>query len=157
MSRTESFVEGTTSWGSNDLNTMFPENAATTGVPWKRAARSKRRQSYDRSLVEQELSRPVSGPEALVDVDPRNLQATQPNITRAGVSHYLKDEYETTGQTFADRGNVGNQFPFVYSRQNAEGPPDEMLLSGHHRAAASMLKGKPLRARRIEGPWGAER
>jgi hypothetical protein len=136
-------------WGSQNLETLFPEKIPKAGVPFPMARRQKSAMFYDPAVVREELQRKPN----LVDVDPRMLKSTQPNITRAGVQHYMGEEYRRTGQTFADRGNLGNQFPFVYSRKR-DHETEHLILAGHHRAAAALLQGKPLRARRVEGPPG---
>lgn len=140
-------------FGRNDIEAMFPEGRPISAVPWERNSRRKDRQDYDKGLVHAELSRPVGGASGLVDIDPRTLRATQPSVTRAGVEHYLGGQWEKTGETFADHSNVGNRYPFVYAREDGQ----NLLLSGHHRASAALLQGRPLRARRIEGPWGPGR
>lgn len=163
MSRTEHFEDAATAHhhplhGAGSIEAMFPEGRLTAGVPWPAASRSKLHQDYDKSLVHAELSRPVSGPEGLKEIDPQTLHATQPKVTRGGVSHYLEGDYEKSGQTFADRGNVGNQFPFVYTRTHSvTGHVQNIILSGHHRAAAALLRGKPLLARHVFGPEGPAR
>lgn len=125
-----------------------------TGVPFPRAARLKAVKDYDEDLVRRSLREPPQ----LEEFDPRALHATQPNVTRGGVDYYMGGEYGRTGTTYADQGNAGNRHPFVYVREGmAEGPPTPMLLSGHHRATAALLKGEPLRARIVRGPWGQRR
>lgn len=37
----------------------------------------------------------------LLEVDPRELSATQPLVTRAGVEHYMGEVYPRTGRTYA--------------------------------------------------------
>lgn len=141
-------------WGSKDLETVFPNDAPKAIVPLPAAARSKKRESYDKDLVTQRLTSAMTGPEDLKEYDPRTLHATQPMVTRAGVAHYLNtDQFEQHGETFADRGNVGNRHPFVYEREDGQ----NLLLSGHHRGIAAILKGENLRARSVKGPWGKER
>lgn len=151
MSRAEQF------YGANDINRMFPDGAPTTVVPWDRAGRRKDREDYDRGALHAELSKPVDE-RALHDVDPRYLHAYQPGITRGGVQHYLTDEYHLSGRTFADHEMVGNQHPVIYRRAGLDGAATQnMILSGHHRAAVALLRGDPLRARVVEGGWGPER
>lgn len=141
-------------WGSKDVETVFPGGAPKAVVPMKAASRSKRRESYDKDLVHGTLRAAMTGPEQLKEYDPRTLRATQPMVTRAGVEHYLNtDQFEHHGTTFADQGNIGNRHPFVYEREDGE----HLLLSGHHRGVAAILKGQPLRARSVAGPWGKER
>jgi hypothetical protein len=142
-------------WGAG-LEAAFPEGRPTSMVPWQQAAGSKSREGYDKELVRKTLSTP---PERLDDIDPRNLRATQPRVTRAGVEYYMGDRYQKTGETFADKGNAGNQWPVVYRRPTMADPEqqEDVLLSGHHRAAAALLQGNQFQGRRIEGPWGSRR
>lgn len=135
--------------GSNDVGAIFGEHHDKALVPWPRAGRRKDRADYDKDVVTRGLSQPAQ----VEDVDPRFLHVTQPHIVRAGVVHYMGDEYDRTGRTFADQGNVGNAFPVVYDRDDGY----RLLLSGHHRATAALLKGRGLAARRFSGPWGPER
>jgi len=138
-------------YGSHDLEGMFGNHPKTT-TPWPRASRRKDVQDYDKDLVRRTLETPLRGAHDLYEVDPRHLHASQPWITHQGVAHYMKGDYEKTGRTFADQHDVGNQYPFVYSRHG-----QHVLLSGHHRAAAALLQGRSLRARYVEGGWGAPR
>lgn len=133
------------SWGAGDASQLFGESPQTT-TPWPNAPRRKDRKPYDQARVKEFLQQP---PE-LEDVDPRYLHSTQPNLTRPGVDYYMGDDYQQTGQTFADQGNEGNRYPVVYSRDDGV----NLLLSGHHRGAASLLRGEQMKARRLEGPWG---
>jgi len=86
----------------------------------------------------------------LEEVDPRDLRATQPSVTREGVSYYLTPRYKRTGQTFADYHRVVNRFPVIYQREDGE----QLIISGHHRAAVALLEGKqfesPRRVRRLD-------
>ena len=143
--------------GSRDLSKIFGEGPKAP-VPWKQVVMNKFRATYDPTLVKNELMRPITDEHGLTPVDPRHLQATQPHLVRAAVEHYMGDQFRTTGQTFADQHNVGNAYPFVYSRhREGQEHPDEVLLAGHHRAAAALLKGEPLMARRVQGGWGPDR
>jgi ketosteroid isomerase-like protein len=136
---------GGRAYGSNNLETMFPDNAPTTSLPHDNY---NQRRGYDQDAVKAALSRPPTKDE-IVDVDPRTVRVSQPKVTREGVQYYSGDDYENTGRTYADQGNVGNQHPVVYSRHDGS---EDILLSGHHRMIASLIKGKALRARRISGP-----
>jgi len=143
----QQFSRAHKAFGAKNPEELFGESP-TSPAPWPRAARQKRRGSFDQGRVDAALRNPV-----LSEVDPRNLHATQPSITRAGVDYYLGDEYQETGTTFADQDQAGNRFPVVYSREDGQ----NLALSGHHRAAAALLRGETLRAIHIEGPWGPER
>lgn len=141
-------------YGAGDIHAMFPEGTADKRPsPWPQAGRSKHVKDYDQDLVTNELR----GKPNLVDIDPRMLHSTQPSIHRPGVQHYLGDDYKRTGETYGDKGNLGNQWPLVYSRQNPTGPTQHIILAGHHRAGAALLKGEPLRARHVEGGYGGPR
>jgi len=126
-------------FGSGDVESMFGGSPKTVS-PWPSAGRTKANpKGYDQALVDKALASPA---EHMADVDPRNLHATQPWITHAGVSHYMGDEYRKTGRTFADQDQAGNRFPVVYTDEQGR----NRLLSGHHRATAAVLKGEQLRA-----------
>lgn len=130
--------------GSQDPSVLFGD-APVTPTPWPRAARDKRRPSFDEGLVEAAVRSPH-----LRDVDPSALHSTQPGITRQGVDYYMGSRYEQTGETFADKAEPGNRYPVVYAREDGQ----NLILSGHHRAAAALLSGRQLRANLVEGPWG---
>lgn len=133
---------------SGDIDAVFGGHAQAP-TPWPREPRSKAFHSYDANLVHEALA----NRKGVEEVDPRYLHATQPNVTRAGVDHYMHSDYETTGETYADRGNLGNQFPVVYRRDDGI----NLLLSGHHRATKALIAGEALRARTVDGPWGRPR
>ena len=143
----QQFARAHQAFGAKNSEALFGE-APTTTAPWPRAGRKKRRADFDQGRVDAALANPV-----LSEVDPRSLHSTQPGITRSGVEYYLGDEYERTGSTFADQDSAGNRFPVVYSREDGQ----NLALSGHHRAAAALLRGENLRAIHVEGPWGPER
>jgi hypothetical protein len=71
-------------------------------------------------------------------------------VTRSGVEYYSGQEYDRTGETFADNEKAGNRFPVVYSRNDGT----NIILSGHHRATAALLQGRPLRAINPSGGYG---
>ena len=138
-------ARGARAAGSNDLDTLFPDEAPATPLPM---AHYNKRRGYDRGAVREALSRPVDQQE-LVDVDPRELSGSQSGVTRSGVKYYMGDHYSKTGKTYADEYNPGNAHPVVYDRNDGS---ERILLSGHHRAVAALLKGTPLPARRVQGP-----
>lgn len=133
-------------YGSNDPKTLFGD-APMTSAPWPRAGRRKDKKDYDQEKVHHALLNPDQYPKQ--PLDPRTLHATQPNITRQGVSHYLED---SSGKTFADQGNIGNKTPMVYDREGTQ-----MILSGHHRAATALLRGEQFDAVVVKGGWGPAR
>ena len=133
-------------YGTGDISAIAKGPIAP--APWPRASRRKDVQDYDPQVVQSAL-RDTS---PLSEVDPRFLHSTQPSITRGGVEYYMGDEYKQTGTTYAEQHNPGNRFPVVYEREGVN-----MLLSGHHRASAALLRGEPLRARKVAGGWGPAR
>jgi hypothetical protein len=157
-SRREEFHESASAhWGTNTMDNLFPEGRPITGVPFPAAGRSKTNDDYDRDLVQKTLSNPTP---TTTPVDPRGLRATQPSITRPGVDYYMHDvNYQKTGEPYADKHNLGNQWPVVYRRPKAADPDtsEDVLLSGHHRATSALLRGEQLDARLIEGDWGKPR
>ena len=131
-------------YGSGDLNKIAPQGGVGVGTtPWPSAGKTKKGKPFDSAAVEKALSQPRE----LVKTDPRRLHATQPGITRDGVEYYMGDEYKNTGTTYADRGNVGNRNPVVYNKPDGK----RLLLSGHHRAGASLLKGEQFDAIHVFG------
>lgn len=116
-------------------------------VPFPQAGRNKVGMPYDPNVVHAAVH---ESPPQLVDVDPRTLSATQSMVTRGGVEHYASGEYDRTGETFADKEKAGNRYPVVYSRDDGT----NLLLSGHHRATAALLQGRPLRAINPSGGYG---
>jgi hypothetical protein len=143
-------------WGAHDLDTMFG-GSPTTPAPFRSAGGRRDIKSYDDDLVREHIQREPEKHE-LVDFDPRKLKSTQPSVTRSGVEYYLGDKYHETGETFADQTNPGNKHPVVYSRPKMVGGGREhLLLSGHHRASAALLRGETLKVRHIVGPWGPPR
>lgn len=135
-------------YGSHDIDRLFPEGAVSTQSPWPRMSRTQDNPiGYDREVLHQALSDPERA-DHRAQFDPRTLLSSQPGIGRQGVSYYLGDEYAKKGETFRDQEQVGNQIPVVY----VNGKGDNIILSGHHRAAAALLKGEPLTALRVEEP-----
>ena len=119
---------------------MFPDETPITNAPWPQASPSRTHRTYNPALVDEALKDPESHRR---DVDPRNLHASQPNLTRAGVKHYMESD-----ELMADSHQAGNQHPVVFHDTTAN---REVLLSGHHRAAASLLQGGQFRPVVVEG------
>lgn len=147
-------------FGSRDLSRIAPSGPVGT-TPWKTAGSWHGREVYDKDAVQSAVKQVRAGQAHLTEVDPRYLYATQPGITRAGVSHYL--EHEEPEASFADTHNSGNKYPVIYKRDNRSGNPDlpdwwnshdHIILSGHHRAAAALLRGEQFKAVLVEGPHG---
>ena len=130
-------------YGSGDVDTLF-KGAPKTIAPWPTAGRTKADpRGYDPGRVQAAVQSPEKH---LRDMDPRNLHATQPWVTREGASYYSTDEYRRTGQTFRDMDQAGNRFPVVYTDTRGR----NKLLSGHHRATAALIHGTQFRAIHIE-------
>ena len=118
------------------------QGASTRPVPWPQQDRRKDLKDYDHEAVKKVLQ----APPVLEDVDPRNLKASQGSIVRSALTHYT-DQQPGDDETFADKGNAGNRHPVVYEHDNG----DQVILSGHHRAAKALFAGHPLRARIVRG------
>jgi hypothetical protein len=122
--------------------------APTAPTPWQSVGKSKKyglMHPDEREAVTSELRRQ---PPSLVEVDPRALLASQPSVVQHHLRYYMGRTFDLTGQTSADQGNVGNRFPVILHRPSRN---QNVILSGHHRATAALLKGMPLRALRVEG------
>jgi len=65
-----------------------------------------------------------------------------------GVVHYLGTVFREQGTTYADHNDPGNADPVVLVRER-DGA--HLLLAGHHRATAALLRGVPLLARLVGG------
>lgn len=87
------------------------------------------------------------------EIDPRGLMKIQHGITDAGMRYYMGDEYDLTGKTWKDHG-AGNAVPVIYEADHPHfGWTERSILSGHHRATADLLKGRPLRAVLVRSPY----
>lgn len=152
MSRLESFHDAVRKHGSVDaaLEHVFP-GGSTTNAPWPSAGGLKSDMAPEyRAARSEAIAKVLQAPPELVDVDPRTLSKNQPSVTRAGVQHYLSNpQFHETGETFADQGNSGNRYPTVYRRARDQ---SNIILSGHHRAMAALMRGQALKARIVEGP-----
>lgn len=149
MARVDDFQEGAGRlYGAGDIDKVF-HGGDRSPTPWPMAAKSKTHQDYDPAVVHTALSSPPQ----LTDIDPRNLHSTQPMVTREGVKYYQGDRYQQTGETFADKTNLGNQWPVAYKRPRMADPTQQetVLLSGHHRATADLLAGRPTKGILLEG------
>jgi ribosomal protein S18 acetylase RimI-like enzyme len=135
-------------YGSNDLDKLFGDRL-TTPTPFKPAGRVKSHKDYDEALVARSITHPHEFP--VEDVDPRELRSRQPSVTRDGVSHYFHGGLDYGRQNGDQR--LGNDIPRIYHREDGQ----KIILSGHHRATSALLKGEPLKAMIIKGPWGPPR
>lgn len=131
-------------YGSGDASKVSSTAAVPGQAPWPKVAKTKQGLPYDRNVVAQALSSPVE----LTMTDPRQLHSTQSGLTRSGVEYYMGDDYEQTGETFADQGNVGNRHPVIYNKDDGR----KLILSGHHRGGAALLQGQEFPARHVFGP-----
>ena len=129
--------------GSGDPEALFGGHAKQV-APWPKAGATKSNpRGYDPDLVQRAILNPQ---QHMREMDPRSLHATQPWVTREGVSYYMGEEYNRTGRTFKDMSEAGNRFPVVYTDVQGR----NRLLSGHHRATAALLKGEQFRAINVE-------
>lgn len=141
----EQFADAHRLYGAGSVEAAFGEDTFKRPTPWPRAAREKRRQPFDQAVVNEGLRNP-----RYHDLDPTQLHSTQPEVTRPATKYYMGDRYQQTGETFADQEQAGNRFPVVYNREG-----QNMILSGHHRAMAALLRGENLRANFMQGGWGS--
>ncbi len=123
------------------LNALFTTEGPMTMAPFPVAGRQKNAPLYDKDAVALALSSPPK----LVPVDPRTLHKTQPSVVRAGVQHYLSDPTSVYDDS---HGGAANRYPIVYTRSNGQ----NIILTGHHRATAALLKGQPLQAIHVIDP-----
>jgi hypothetical protein len=140
------------------MESLFPPGSAPkTVIPIPAASRRKDRSGWSSEHVHAALSEDRQTSR----IDPRELKSTQTWVTHEGVSHYMGSEYERTGRTFSDAHDPGNARPVIYSRpRNPENPAstqEHVILSGHHRATAALLKGEQLEHVSVKGPWGPVR
>ena len=131
------------------IDAAFHSESGMTTTPWPSMTKRRDLQDYDTSLVQEALA----APHRLQDFDPRDLWATQPNVTQPGVEYYMGNTYLERGLTYEVGNNPGNRYPVVYRRSDGQ----NLILSGHHRAMAALLSGQPLRAIMIDGPFGPPR
>jgi hypothetical protein len=152
MSRTEELRgQGLDKLFPRDYDTKAP--ALTAITPWSMAGGRKNQGQYDKGLVKDALQNPDKYRVAPINLDDANLRSTQPSVTRAGVQHYMSDDYRTHGSLYAQKDNVGNQRPMIYHRDDGQ----SLLLSGHHRAVAGLLGDRPVDAIHVHGPWGPKK
>jgi len=105
-------------------------------VPWEKTDRYA---PYDKELVGHVLNQDNT-PETVRDFDPRALHANQPSLVSPHFLHY----FEGKEGLASDKDQRGNAMPFVYIQKSTG---IHRILAGHHRAAAALVKGEPLRAR----------
>lgn len=123
-------------YGAGNVDAL--SKGPTTPAPWPRIGRTKGVPVYDEARVTAALS----GPRHLTETDPRNLHSNQSSVTRPGVQYYMGSDYQKSGRTYADRGVAGNRNPVIWRRSTGE----NVILSGHHRAAAALLRGEQFHA-----------
>jgi hypothetical protein len=132
-------------FGQDDLDALFPDGAPVTVVPWARSSLRLSWQPVEAAQVRALLALPPRSAQ-FCDLDPRDLSASQQGLVRAGVAYYRIGEYERSGRTYADQFALGNKYPVVLRSRG-----ELVVLSGHHRAAAALLRAEPLRARLVSG------
>lgn len=132
-------------YGKGKWRAMFGDGP-TAGTPWPHGGMNPKLSEK----IKPEVAKVVSDPgKHVAQVDPRELHSNQGSLTRDGVAYYLHSpEYNRTGRTYADQDQAGNQHPVVLRRTNGR----HVILSGHHRAAAALLKGQPLTAAVVHEP-----
>jgi hypothetical protein len=128
--------------GSRDVDRLFQGHPRTT-APWPKPGRKKGERLYQEHRVHAALANPSAH---MREMDPRHLHANQPWVTHQGVSYYMGERYHETGETFADMHVASNRWPIVYSDTRGR----NIVLSGHHRATAALLRGEQFRALHIE-------
>jgi len=134
------------------LETLFPPTAGpVTPAPFPQAKQKKREVLYDKTWVREAIAAQSNGDVELVD--PSKLSATQYGVTRPGVAYYLTDTYWLTGETYADMEKLSNRFPLIYIKETGE----SLILAGHHRSTAALLKSEPLLAIVVRVPWSGSR
>jgi hypothetical protein len=140
-------------WGSGGLP-QDQQAKPTVTLPFPGArGRAALARTYDLDVVRSAM---LDEHHPVTEVDPRRLSATQPSATTSGISHYLSPDYQRTGQTFADtiqglgHHTAGNRIPVVYQTDDGR---ESVLMSGHHRAYAALLQGRPLMAKVVTGPY----
>lgn len=137
---------------SNDPDWSIPRYeehdfaSASSSIPWSQSSRNKAGFRYDPSAVNRTIQ--IADSSSIREFDPRYLHGTQPSVTSPGVLHYL--QMGQSGPLYADKDQIGNQFPFVYIHS---GTGEHRLIGGHHRATAALLKGEPLVARYTVGDY----
>jgi hypothetical protein len=136
-------------YGKNDVKALFGDSPKTV-TPFPMAGGRKDVHDVEHDKVKEVMLHPEK--HQMVDFDPRTLTATQPEVTRAGVSHYMSGSKEL----YADKGNAGNQRSMVYSR-TANNRTQHLILSGTHRATTALLQGEQFKAVHIEGGYGPAR
>lgn len=144
----QSSARASRAWGSGRVDLLFGDGPVAP-TPWSQMSRRRSHADYDLGV----LSELLDEPPVLTEIDPRGLRSTQPALTRPGVAYYLTRAYVTTGRTYADYDRTANRYPVVYRREDGQ----DLIISGHHRAAAALLDGCPLSARLVGGPWGPPR
>lgn len=138
--------------GEEGMDRLFRTDGGyrpTTVVPFPRQARG----SHIRAYFNKDAIEDAVRSRSYEEVDPRSLMNTQSSVTDAGMRYYMGNDYDLTGKTWKDHG-AGNAVPIIYEAEHPHfGWSERSILTGHHRATADLLKGRPLRAVLVRAPY----
>jgi hypothetical protein len=109
-------------------------------APFPRAGRH-RGETDPRPHVTEALLNPEPHTTTIDPTDPR-IRSNQPNVTRAGVAHYLNNP----DHLYADEHSRGNRVPVFWHTRSGNGEEQLVAMSGHHRATAAALAGRQFTA-----------
>jgi hypothetical protein len=138
--------------GDDLLGRLFaPTAGPVRPVPFPRAKQLKRQVLYNYAWAREAIAAQSNGDVELVD--PSTLSATQYGITKPGVAYYLTRQYARTGATYADQDKLANRFPLIYIKDGGE----SLIIAGHHRSTAALLRNEPLLAIVVREPWAGSR
>lgn len=129
-------------YGKGDVSALGGDSPLVV-TPWRAANGRVDRRAYDESLVHEAIRQG----QPTEKVDPRSLVAMQPHLRRDIVRHYMTQP----NTVYADQHDPGNERPIVYDRNGTH-----LILSGHHRAAAALLRGEQFDAVVVHGGFGEE-
>jgi hypothetical protein len=149
LQRARTALRGDQLWGKG-IDALFGSGSPVVPAPFPQAGARKDRKNFDTGLVARSITHPHEF--SVEKVDPRELHATQPSVTHAGVKHYFEGGQEYGKNNGGDR-RLGNDIPRIYHRSDGV----KLILTGHHRASSALLKGEPLDAMVIHGGWGEAR
>lgn len=132
-------------YGANDVDALFKGSPKTT-APWAMAPKSRTHRMDNPQQVREAVANPDRyQTEAL---DPRDLYASQSEIIRPAVQHYMNGDHHATGETYADQHQAGNAQPVVFRDLDSG---RNIIRSGHHRATTALLRGEQFEALVVPG------